>query len=69
LIFLDPEYYNLFGDKYAVPNEEYVKYENHIQIRNATRFIYSNNPDFSFAEEVVKTDPDANIPSRISNTD
>ncbi len=65
ILILDPVVYGHLNPKIVCTNTEQVKYENHLQIKYATRFVFSKDDDFTFAETVLRTDQEVNVLNRI----
>lgn len=58
LCLCDPVDYYLYPDKMRTDNIDNVTFQNHLQMRWSTRFIFSHDDDdFSLAEEILEKEP------------
>jgi len=58
LVMCDPITFYHEPSKKTIRDFRYVIWELHQQMNSSTRFIFSNNADFSFAKKVIKDSPE-----------
>jgi len=49
--------YFTYPEKMRADNIDNIMFQNHLQMRSATRFIFSQDDDFSLAEKIMKKEP------------
>lgn len=49
--------YFIYPEKMGTDNIDNITFQNHLQMRWATRFIFSQDDDFSLAERILKEEP------------
>jgi hypothetical protein len=64
LCICDPEEYRALPNEIWTDDVEHVKLQNDLQLRHATRFVFSRSGDFSLASQVLDAYPDVGDPSR-----
>lgn len=57
LLLCDPAEYFLYPDKMITFDIDNVVFQNHLQMRWSTRFVLSQDDDFSLAERILKDEP------------
>jgi len=57
LSFCDPLIYKLLPNRYEIKDIQNVIFENWLQVAHSTRYIFSNDNDFSLAEKILRDNP------------
>lgn len=57
LLLCDIVDYFHYPDKIVTNKKDNIIFQNHLQMRWSTRFVFSQNDDFSLAEEILKSEP------------
>jgi len=57
LCFCDPSTYGVFPNRYEIENIQNVIFENSLQVAHSTRYVFSNESDFTLAEEILGKNP------------
>lgn len=57
LSFCDPSIYNLLPHRYEIKDIQNAVFENWFQVAHSTRYIFSNDNDFSLAGEILRDNP------------
>ena len=69
LCLCDPGYYRVLpSEKIVTKNTDNIIFQNHLQVGWADRYIFSKDDDFSFAEMILKEEPDLKDSKRIGLT-
>ena len=65
LCLCDPIDYSGLPSDGATNDVENVKFQNHLQLRESTRFLFSRVDDFALAQQILKREPESGDPHRI----
>jgi len=57
LCMCDPVMYNLLSEKYETTEIQNIVFQNWLQVKWATRHIFSSSQDFTLAQQILEEDP------------
>jgi hypothetical protein len=64
LSIVDPRHFSDYPDDVIIDDTENVVFNNHLQVKNAERFIFSYSDDFGLARQMISRMPRLRDPSR-----
>jgi hypothetical protein len=64
LCLCDPFEYSAFPSDAVISDIQNVMFQNHLQLRESTRFLFSQQSDFELAQKILNNEPESGDPNR-----